>query len=63
MNKDKETIESLKKQLYRNAGTIGLLLDTLALSWDKSLNGNDAADKMRAVTQEYGYSILDGEYK
>ena len=60
---DKETIERMKKQLYRNAGTIGNLLEALELSWDESLNGNAAADKMRSVTQEYGYSIVDREYK
>jgi hypothetical protein len=67
-NHDKEGLEHcvaalvvksqrLEKQCYKNAGTFGRLLDALVLSWDKSLNGNEMADKMRAVTQEYGYCM------
>lgn len=53
---EKQSI-SLGKQIYKNAGTIGVLLDALFLSWDQSLNGNEVADKMRAVAQEYGYCL------
>ena len=52
-----KTIEKQTKQMYKNAGTIGVLLDALFLSWDQSLNGNEVADKMRAVAQEYGYCL------
>lgn len=55
-------IKKLEKQCYKNAGTFGRLLNALALSWDKSLNGNEAADKMRAVTQEYGYCMSCSYY-
>lgn len=57
-----EKIERLEKQLYKNAGTIGKLLEGLSLCWDSSFNDNPTADKMRALTQEYGYCLRCRDY-
>lgn len=54
--------QRLKTQCYKNAGTFGRLLDALALSWNRSLNGNDVADNMRAITQEFGYCLACRDY-